>query len=341
MRDLVVVGGGPAGLATGLHAARAGLDVVVLESRAGTVDKACGEGLMPGALAALLDLDVDPPGPALTGIRYVSGRRQAQAAFREGVGRGVRRTALHGALREATADAGVPVEQHQVREVCQDGAGVVVDGLHARWLVAADGLHSPLRRSLGLEGPSGRHRRFGLRRHYAVSPWSDHVEVHWGRSAEVYLTPVAADQVGVAVLSATRGGYDEHLAAFPEILARLRGAAPASDVRGAGPLRRTSTARTSGRALLVGDAAGYVDALTGEGVALALAQAGAAVEAVVAGDTDRYEREWVRITRRYRWMTEGLVQATRVPGVRRGLVPLAQALPPVFAAAVGALARPA
>ncbi|GHH56337.1 hypothetical protein GCM10018773_62190 [Streptomyces candidus] len=73
----------------------------------------------------------------------------------------------------------------------------------------------------------------------------------------------------------TRGRYDEHLAGFPALAASLSGPA-ATQVRGAGPLRQRVRRRTAGRVLLVGDAAGYVDALTGEGIALALATAGAA-----------------------------------------------------------------
>ncbi|MFV2118672.1 FAD-dependent oxidoreductase, partial [Streptomyces sp. Act-28] len=74
--DLLVVGGGPAGLATALHAVRAGLDVTVWERHAGTVDKACGEGLMPGAVTALAALGVHPRGYDLRGIRYVAGSRR-------------------------------------------------------------------------------------------------------------------------------------------------------------------------------------------------------------------------------------------------------------------------
>ena len=87
MIDLVVAGGGPAGLATALYAARVGLCVTVRESRPGEIDKACGEGLMPGALAALLELGVDPCGHDLAGIRYVAGHRSAEAVFADGPGR--------------------------------------------------------------------------------------------------------------------------------------------------------------------------------------------------------------------------------------------------------------
>jgi len=340
MRDLVVAGGGPVGLAAALYAARDGLDVVVREPRGGVIDKACGEGLMPGALNLLTDVGVDPPGHPLAGIRYTDGTRVAEAHFRHGPGRGVRRTTLHTALREAVEVAGIPVEARPVRAVDQHVDHVVVDGEASRYLLAADGLHSPVRRLLGLDAPSPAPRRFGLRAHVATAPWTGCVEVHWSPTAEAYVTPVADDLVGIAVLSSHRGSLEDHLARLPSLARRLAGL-ELLPTRGAGPLRQRSSRRVCGRVLLAGDAAGYVDALTGEGIASGLAQARAAVAAVAAGDPASYERTWRRLTWRHDLLTHALLAATRPVGLRRHLVRSAAALPRVFDAAVNQLAKPA
>lgn len=109
MIDVLVVGGGPAGLAAAIRAASAGLEAVVVEPRTTPVDKACGEGIMPGGVAALRDLGVRVSGHDLSGIRYTDGRRSAEAAFRGGPGAGVRRTELHTALHARAAALGVRV----------------------------------------------------------------------------------------------------------------------------------------------------------------------------------------------------------------------------------------
>ncbi|MEV6107350.1 FAD-dependent monooxygenase [Streptomyces sp. NPDC051940] len=336
MIDVLVAGGGPAGLAAAIHAAHAGLETVVVEPRTTPVDKACGEGIMPSGVAALRTLGVEVPGRELRGIRYVHGTARAEAVFRGDGGLGIRRTTLHNELHRRAVDLGVRMLPGRIGDVRQNADSVTAGGLTARWLIAADGLHSPLRRGLGLELPRRATARYGLRRHYRTEPWTDFVEVHWSEHGEAYVTPVGEDLVGVAILSRVRRGYDEHLADFPTLTTALRGPA-ATQVRGAGPLRQRVRRRVAGRVLLVGDAAGYVDALTGEGIALALATAGAAVRCLTAGRPQAYEGAWTTLTRRHRLLTAALLTASRRPGTARLIVPLASRMPTVFAAAVHAL----
>jgi flavin-dependent dehydrogenase len=339
--DVLVAGGGPVGLATAILAAHAGFSTLVLERRHGLVDKACGEGLMPGALAALRELGADPPGRDFGGIRYVdaAGGRTASARFRAGPGRGVRRTALSRTLADVADAAGVKRATGVVADIRQEVGAVTASGVRARWLVGADGLHSAVRRELGLDGRPSQRPRFGLRRHFATAPWSDLVEVHWSSGAEAYVTPVADDLVGVAVLTAERGRpYDEWLADFPLLRERLAGADAVTGVLGAGPLEQNASRRVAGRVLLVGDAAGYVDALTGEGVAVGLAQSRALVDCLARGRPADYEAAWRAASRRYRWLTRGVLYAAQHGRVRRSLVPAAAALPSVFRIAVDALA---
>jgi flavin-dependent dehydrogenase len=359
MWDLLVVGGGPVGLATSLYAAGLGLDVTVLEPRLGphpstrVIDKACGEGIMPGGLRSLAALGIDPKGLPFKGIRYVARGRVVETRFTDGPGRGVRRTALHGALVEAVERAGVDIlpltaalltQSEQCVSVATHAVrGRVGPALRARYVVAADGLHSPIRRALALEATpprrSGRSRH-GLRRHSGIQPWCDQVEVHWSDVGEAYVTPVAPDIVGVAVLTDRTAPYEELLRSFPELCERLDGAPAVSRVMGAGPFRQKVTRRTSGRVLLVGDASGYVDALTGEGVSVGLAQAREAVRAVAGDNPAVYERAWHRVTWRSATLTHVLVQATRTRLGRRLIVPAADCLPGVFGWAVDELARP-
>jgi 2-polyprenyl-6-methoxyphenol hydroxylase-like FAD-dependent oxidoreductase len=220
--------------------------------------------------------------------------------------------------------------------------------------------------------------RFGLRRHYRIAPWTDLVEVHWAAGAEAYVTPVAADQVGVAILGARGGdrsggtrsrgtqgrgtrsggtqgretqggtvqdgtvqdrGFDARLAAFPRLRERLAGAIPVSDVRGAGPLRQDVRCRVAGRVLLAGDASGYQDALTGEGIGAALAQAEVLAACLAAGRPADYERAWRRVTRRSRALTGGLLWSRHQPLLAPRIVPAAQRLPWLFEAIVNQVGR--
>lgn len=338
MIDLLVAGGGPAGLATAINAARTGLDVTVVERRSGVIDKACGEGLMPHTLRHLMHLGVDPVGWPLRGISYRDHYRHADAAFAHGPGRGVRRTVLHQALRDSALAAGVEIVSGEVDTIEQDANSVRAGRWQARYLAAADGLHSPIRRSLGLELPSSGRRRWGIRRHVEMAPWSDFVEVHWGSNVEAYVTPVGDRCVGIAVLTSDRGRFESHLAQFPQLMDRIAGS-PHQPARAAGPLRQRVANRVSGRVLLVGDAAGYVDALTGEGLGLAFGAAELLVNCLVSGNTELYDRRWRQMTRRYRALTAGLLSMTSHRAARSCLVPAAAAVPSVFSRAVNLLAN--
>jgi flavin-dependent dehydrogenase len=341
--DLLIAGAGPAGLATALYAQRAGLSCVVADPRPVPIDKACGEGLMPGAAAALRLLGVPLAGRPFRGIRYLTTGFAAEARFAGQPGMGVRRTALQAAMAQAATSRGIEIRDHAVTAFRQFPDAVVAGDIRARYLVAADGLHSPIRRRLGMDRPPvppGR-RRWGLRCHVRVPPWTDLVEVHWAQladhGAEAYVTPVADDCVGVAVLSGRRAGFAEQLAGFPLLARRLAGA-DLGPVLGAGPLRRRVAGRRRGRVLLVGDAAGYVDALTGEGIGVALRAARTLVDCVVADRVDRYDAQWRTGTRRYRAVTGALLGASSMPLLRRAIVPAAATLPAVFSGTVRLLA---
>jgi flavin-dependent dehydrogenase len=337
--DVAIVGGGPIGLAAAIEARLAGLTVVVIEQRGGIIDKACGEGLMPGALPALERLGVDPEGMPIRGITYNQGTRSVSHRFAGPPGRGVRRTTLHAALSKRADELGVVRKIAKVDHVEQTADEVQVAGMTARYLLACDGLHSTVARLVGLALPAPkRGRRYGIRQHYAMKPWGDTVEIHYGRRAEIYVTPIGANEVGVAMLGAQHTDFDAAIADIPELAARLAGVPLLSSRRGAGPFRQRTRSRTSGRVLLVGDASGYVDAITGEGLRLGFAQALSAVGCIVANDPHRYEGEWTRITRDFRVTTTALVRFATSP-FRRGIVPLSSALPGRFGAVVESLAR--
>ncbi|MEU4197778.1 FAD-dependent monooxygenase [Kribbella sp. NPDC026611] len=335
--DLLVAGAGPAGAATAIRAALAGLSVVVVEPRSSPIDKACGEGVAHSAVDYLTRLGVELDGHPFHGIRYLDGVHQVDARFTAGPGLGVRRTTLQAALSARLKSLDIPVLQARVGAITQNQTSVTAAGLTARYLAAADGLHSPIRRQLDLSAPGGDEVRRGLRQHFQVAPWTDLVEVYWSRLGEAYVTPVADDLVGVAVLTSARGSFDSHLDAFPALKRRLAGARPASAVMGAGPLRQRVRSRTAGRVLLVGDAAGYVDALTGEGIAVALRTSAELVDCLRADRPQDYEAAWRRVSWECRFLTASLLWARNRKALAARIVPAAAALPDVYATIVNRL----
>jgi len=359
--DVAVVGGGPAGLAAATFASRAGLSTVLFERKSGPPDKACGEGVMPagvrvlealGATAHLTPADWH----AFVGIRYLQEDGScAEGRLPAGGGRGIRRTALVSALARCAAESGV-----ELRFDCcvdgfsrSDGVTTIRTGpaeTRARVLVAADGLLSQMRRLAGLERPAARRQRFGLRQHFQLRPWSDWVEVHLREGMEAFVTPAGESRVGVAFLwerSALPGpaSVEDFLHHFPALEARLAGAPIDSRPRGAGPLAQSTRARTADGVVLVGDAGGYVDAITGEGVSLALtcAQAlGTMLPAALGDGATRqalrsYERFHAREFRRYALVCRVLLTLARRPHIRRRVVRFLGRHPSLFDRLVAAV----
>lgn len=322
--DVVIAGGGPTGLATAIAARLRGLNVLVVEPREGVIDKACGEGIMPAGVAVLRELGVRVPGRPFEGIRYVCGDVTAEGSFRGERGLGVRRLALHEALRERADSLGV---RRQIGAITSLEA---FESYGARWLVGADGLHSKVRALAGAELPPRRSPRFGMRRHFRIAPWSDRVEVHFAPGVEAYVTPVGDDVVGIAFLFEGKGRWLDLLARFPVLARRIVGAEPASELRGGGPFEQRVSRRVRGNVLLVGDAAGYLDPLTGEGVALGMATAVEAARAIADGEPQRYEARWRALTRRHFVLTSALLEVVRRPLFHRPFVVAARALPSMF-----------
>lgn len=301
--DVLIIGGGPAGLAAGIIFARNGLKTIIIEKKRLPVDKACGEGLMPVGVESLIHLgaaehlstqDFQP----FYGVSYhLEGEKTAAGFFANGQGWGIRRTALSKALLQAAC-------QHPSLEIIE-GIGAAPlqrknNGIEtsvgkalftSRLLVGADGRNSRVRKWAGLDRTPASRSRWGIVQHFSVAPWSRLVEVHWGQGVEAYVTPVGPGEIGLAFLwDRTRDRkvgpketlFRSFLDSFPGLSHRLIGSIPSSPIMADGPFEQPTAGVISDGLLLTGDAAGYLDPLTGEGISLALASARAMEDHVVS-----------------------------------------------------------
>lgn len=333
--DVFIIGGGPAGLAAAIAARRRGLEVIVADSAEPPIDKACGEGLMPDTLEALRGLGIDVnecDGHHLRGIRFLGHGMEVEANFSTGQGIGMRRPVLHQKLVEQACAVGVSFRwKTPVTGLCPEGVVMGGSVVAARWIVGADGIRSRVRRWAGLEAhPLGGHR-YAFRRHYNVKPWTDCVELYWGRSAQAYVTPVGKQQVCVVLMSrhpvVRFASVETH---FPQLAKHLAQAAWASAERGALTLTQRFERVYSGRVALIGDASGTVDGITGEGLRLNFDQAAALAEALKVGDLGCYQAAHRRLARRPRFMGNLMLMLDRHTAFRARTMRALAANPDIF-----------
>jgi flavin-dependent dehydrogenase len=300
--DVFIVGGGPAGLATAIALRQRGMRVVVADLALPPIDKACGEGLMPQAVAELKALGVTL-GPAhavpFRGIRFLSEGRVAEGVFPQAYGLGIRRTTLHQALVERAAEAGVQsLWGTRVKSIGRGEIWLDSCRVQSRWIIGADGQNSRVRKWAGLDRGRPQETRFGFRQHFRVAAWTDFVEVHWGRHCQIVVAPVGQDEVCLVVTSRSpQLRLKEALYQFPEIARRLEGHPAVTKDLGAISALRIIRKVCREPFALVGDASGSVDSLTGEGLGLAFQHANALAQALANDDLNQYEMAHRRINR--------------------------------------------
>lgn len=312
--DVAVVGAGPVGSALAIMLGRSGLRTVLLERGRFPRDKPCGEGLLPSGVRVLEELAVPLEGfPALAGVSYrVPSAGAAGGRFPEGgIGRGTRRVALDELLAGCAAQtSGVDLDLgcELLALACTPGAvriGTSKGELTARFVVGADGLRSRTARLMGWARPPRGHRYALVGHLHAPGHRFDRIVITLLGDCELYLAPTAGDELLVAVLGSKarlRRGGETVRAAYERRLrdahAELAGC-EFSRVKGAGPFWIRPSTVAASRVFLAGDAAGFLDPLTGDGMSAGLVAAHAL--AAILAEPDPQAAARYRRSDRARW----------------------------------------
>jgi flavin-dependent dehydrogenase len=332
--EVFVVGGGPAGLAGAIAARQHGFAVTLADYSQAPIDKACGEGIMPEGVAALRSLGVEVPREQsfpFRGIRFVENGSAVQAAFAVSHGLGVRRTVLHQLLLERACELGVTMRWGAA--VTSDSNGVRCDGERVKcdWLICADGQRSRMRGWAALGPVAIRGERIGIRQHFIVTPATDFVEVHWHARGQAYVTPVGPNEVCVALIGNQPGVRMGDLwDLFPALREHLGEAQTSDSARGSVSASLRVRRITRGNLSLIGDAAGSIDAITGEGLSLAFRQALLLGDALSRGNLALYEAAHRSLERAPRMMERVLLAAASRDWLRRRALVALAARPDVF-----------
>jgi flavin-dependent dehydrogenase len=336
MKEVCIVGGGPAGLAVAIAVSQSGCRATVVDHALPPIDKACGEGLMPDSIAVLERLGVTVPpdvGFRFRGIRFSDARSVVAADFPNGAGIGIRRLALHRLLLARAEELGVTC-LWDAKNVQHTGQKVMVDGrtIRSDFLVAADGQNSLTRRVRGLHGIVREHRRYAFRRHYRIAPWSPYMELHWGPQCQIYVTPIDHDEICVVSMARSpKLRLSDALVHFPALQEQLKGAGPTSREMGALSISRKLRRVCLNDLALVGDASGSVDAITGEGLCLSFKQALSLAQALASGNLNDYRSEHAALRRRPQAMAALMLTLDKSPTFQRKALAALALCPKVFA----------
>lgn len=320
--DVLVIGGGPAGLAAAIAARMKGFEVTVADGAKPPIDKVCGEGLMPSTMAVLRALGVAisrDDAQVLRGVCFKDPETTVEANFPGASGFGIRRTVLHQKMVERAQKCGITLLWNTpVVGLSNEGAQVGDRFLKARWIIGADGVHSRVRRWIGLEGKGRQEKRFAQRQHFRVKPWTDCMEIHWGDTAQAYVTPICNEEICISLISRdSRMRLKDAWREFPELAGHLRSAEASGAERGAVTVTRRLRQVYRGNVALTGDASGSVDAITGEGLCLSFQQAIELAEALGKGNLEIYQRAHRQLAKRPAIMGRLLLLLDRHPSLRR------------------------
>ncbi len=333
--DVLIVGGGPAGLAAAIAVRAKGFSVSLVDSRRPPIDKPCGEGLLPEAAQSLRALGIDleaSPNHRFGGIRFSDSNSMVSARFDGASAYGVRRTILHRVLVDRALSVGVDLRWGS-RLVRHDSVAADIDGqrIFFRWLIAADGMNSAIRKSAGLDPMMRTRGRFAFRRHFSVAPWTDLVEVHWGVGCQMIVTPTGPDEVCLALFTPDhRLRIDRALTQFPGLARRLAGSRPSSSESGAPTALSRARFVVRGNVALVGDAACSFDGIAGQGLNLAFQAAGHLADALAREDLRTYAAAHREITRTPVRITRLMLLMARYPWIRKKTLRMFAAKPAFF-----------